>query len=68
MNLLSDSVRSFFSILTIVAVALLLVDLATHAAGITRILDSIFGEVNAGFGSEAQAAGYTYQTRKGQRG
>lgn len=68
MGALTEGVRSFFSILLIVAVGLLLVDLAANAKGITEILNSIFGEVNAGFGREAQAAGNTYAPKKGQTG
>lgn len=54
-----EVVRSFFQLLIIFAIALFVVDLATHAKGVSTILNSLFGEVNQGYKFEAQAAGTT---------
>lgn len=67
MNLISDGLSRFFQLLLIFAIALFIVDLATHAKGITQILNSIFGEINAGYGREAQVAGYSYSPKAGGR-
>lgn len=63
-NSVMEVVRSIFGLLFLFALALLLVDLATHSKGITNILNSIFGEINAGYGREAQVAGYSYNPPK----
>jgi hypothetical protein len=68
MNILRDFLGSFFELLLIFAVALFIVDLATHAKGITSILNSVFGEINAGYGREAQAAGNSYNPPRAGRG
>lgn len=63
-----EVVRSFFQLLLIFALALFAVDLAVHSQGVTNILNSIFGEINAGYGREAQVAGYSYNPPKSGRG
>ena len=59
-----EVLRNFFQLLLIFAIALFVVDLATHAKGISNILNTIFGEINAGYGREAQVAGYSYNPPK----
>lgn len=63
MGTLRDALGSFFELLLIAAIALFVVDLATHAKGITAILNSVFGEINVGYAREAQVAGYSGKAR-----